>query len=250
MLVGFGVVILGVPSLVAPFDPMIANPSIQMHPPSLLHWFGTDFLGRDVLSRFLYGGQHTLLIATGATIATAIPSIFLGVLTGSLRRLAPFILTFVHAILSFPSLLFALVIITLLGRSEWSLLMAVSAAQIAPYTKVIHAATLSIQSEEYVEAAQAMGASPIWIARNHILPNIQPTMLAYTSITFCYCLLNSAALNFLGLGGGLGIPDWGVMLAEGRMIFRDAPWVAFPPGFAITAIVWAINRIIERQLSF
>lgn len=245
-----GVVILGVPSLVAPFDPMMAAPSIQMHPPSPLHWFGTDFLGRDVLSRFLYGGRHTLLIAIGATIATAVPGIFLGVLAGSLRRFTPFIMSFVHAILSFPSLLFGLVIITLLGRSEWSLLVAVSAAQIAPYTKVIYAATVSIQSEEYVEAAHAIGAAPTWIAQYHILPNIQPTMLAYTAITFCYCLLNSAALNFLGLGGEPGIPDWGVMLAEGRMIFRDAPWVAFPPGLAITAIVWAINRIIDRQPSF
>ncbi|MBZ0283298.1 MAG: ABC transporter permease [Anaerolineae bacterium] len=231
----------------APFDPMSTDIDNQMLPPNNVYLFGTDFLGRDVLSRFLHGGQRTLMIAVGATLLAAVPGTISGILTGRAGYLANFISIPINAVLAFPNLLLALVVLTVLGKGDWTLVFAVGIAQIAPYTKVIQAATLELQSAEYVEASRSIGASSMWIALNHILPNIQPTILTYTGITFSYCLLNGAALSFLGLGGGTGIPDWGVMLSEGRMVFRGAPWVAFPPGLAITIIVWIVNRLAVYQ---
>lgn len=231
----------------APFSPTETNTSIQLQSPSTIHWFGTDFLGRDVLSRFLHGGQHTLFVAIVSTIFAAILGIVFGVLIGSAKRLGYLVSMPINAILSFPNLLLALAILTLLGSGDGSLIVAVGIAQLASYSKVIQAATLELRSMGYVEASQSMGASSRWVIFNHILPNIQPTIFAYTGITFSYCILNSAALSFLGLGIEPGLPDWGVMLAEGRMVFRDAPWVAFPAGLAITLLVWLANRPVIKS---
>ena len=148
-----------------------------------------------------------------------------------------------NALLAFPSLLFALMILTLVGGRGEGLILATGFAQIVPFARITRSAVLSVQSMGYVEAAYASGASKLYVILHSTLPNIYPTLLTYAGVTFSYCLLNSAALSFLGLGGQPGIPDWGVMLAEGRMTFRDAPWTALAPGLAVTTIIWTINGL-------
>ncbi len=234
----------------APYDPLKTNTSNQLQAPSAAHPFGTDILGRDVLSRFLHGGQQTLLSASAAALIAIIPGTGLAFVAAGDTRLQRIQLLILQALLAIPNLLLALVILTALGRSEVSATVAVGLGQIPVFTLVIRAAILGLQSEGYIESARAAGANPLWLATRHVFPNLIPTLATYGVVTFSYCLMNSAALNFLGMGGELGKPEWGVMLAEGRAVFRAAPWVALPPGIAITALIWSINRWAVAQRGF
>jgi ABC-type dipeptide/oligopeptide/nickel transport system permease subunit len=231
----------------APYDPLKTDVGNQLQAPGELHLFGTDLLGRDVLSRFLHGGQRTLVAAGMAALIAILPGIlaaFISAGDGTAQRL---FLLFLQAALSIPNLLLALVVLTVLGRSEVSVMVAVGIGQSPIVALVIRAAIIAMQSEGYLEAAHAAGAGKLWIATRHILPNLTPTLVSYSAITLSYCLLNNAALNFLGLGAVPGVPEWGVMLAEGRAVFRVAPWVALSPGFAITAFIWFVNRWAARH---
>jgi peptide/nickel transport system permease protein len=245
VLVVIGLLVLFAPVFVST-DPMRTS-SAQLRPPSGDYVLGTDLLGRDVLSRALYGGRRTLLIAALATVLAVVPGTALGLVAGTLGgRLDALIDTLLNALLAFPGLVLALVVLTLLGVGILPLAAATGMAQVAAYARVTRSAVIAVRSTGYVEAAHALGATRLHIMSNHILPNIAMTLLAYTGVVFSYCILNGAALTFLGLGGEPGTPDWGVMLAEGRTAFRVAPWIGLVPGLAITATVWAVNRLADQ----
>jgi peptide/nickel transport system permease protein len=231
--------------LLAPSDPLRIDEEALMVAPfqSPQHPLGTDRLGRDVLSRALYGGQHTLMIAGGATLLAVTIGLMFGLLAGAGNWADRIISTLLNALLAIPGLILAFVVLTLLGRGEISLALATGIAQVAPYARVVRGAVIGTESATYVEAAEALGATRGRILLRHILPNISTTLLAYGAAVFSYCILNSAALSFLGFGAEPGTPDWGVMLAEGRAGFRTAPWVSFVPGVLITLVVAAVNRI-------
>ncbi|MCB9451823.1 MAG: ABC transporter permease [Anaerolineaceae bacterium] len=233
--------------LVTRYDPLKTDTNSLNQPPGGAHLLGTDLLGRDVFSRVLYSGRRSLLITMMAAIVAVLPGLCLGLLTGWLGGwIDRGMMTVVNALLAFPSLLLALVCLTLLGRGILPLALATGLAQIGGYIAVVRAAVIGVRSHQYVEAARAGGAADTWILLRHILPNIQGTLLGYAGVVFSYCLLNSAALSFLGLGGEPGIPDWGVMLAESRTAFRVAPWVSIVPGLAITLTVMAVNRLADE----
>lgn len=242
--------IIGVLFIVPVFvqtDPMSTNPAAQMVPPNSTYIFGTDVLGRDVFIRAFYGGQRTLSVAALAAALAAIIGIPAGLVMGwSSGVVARVIDATINAVLAFPGLLLALVILALLGRGFVSLVLAVGFTQIAPFTLVTRSSILTIRSTTYVQAAEALGASRWHITKQHLLPNITSTLLAYFGVTFAYSIINGAALSFLGLGGELGVPDWGAMLAEGRTVIRNAPWISIVPGLAITITVIAVNGLIDR----
>lgn len=231
--------------LLAPFDPTRTDPANQLQSPTLRHILGTDLLGRDVLSRALYGGQHTLLIAALATLIALVPGVLLGVpsIVGWADR--P-VAVLINALLAFPGLLLALLVITLLGQGALPLALATGIPQIAPCARITRAALRAIRTFGYVEAASALGATRGRLIIRHLLPNVLTTVLAYAGVIFAYAILNSAALSFLGLGGEPGVPDWGMMLYEGRQAFRTAPWIAPAPGFAITLTVILVNRAADE----
>ncbi len=232
---------------IAPNDPMKTDSAIQLQPPGRAHWLGTDLLGRDVLSRVLYGGQRTLLIAALGTLLAVAPGILIGLVAGMFGgKLDTAIVTALNALLAFPGLLLALVVVTVLGSGILPLAMATGFSQAAPFARITRSAVITVRGMGYVEAAQASGANRLHITRYHVLPNVQMTLIAYAGVVFSYNILNSAALSFLGLGGEPGVPDWGVMLAEGRTAFRAAPWIGFAPGVAITVTVWAVNRLADK----
>lgn len=232
--------------VLSPLDPMQTETAAQLQPPSGEHLFGTDLLGRDVFSRALYGGQRTLLIAVLATAAAVVPGTLVGLVAGAKAgKLDAIIVMLLNALLAFPSLMLALVALTLLGTGILPLAIATGVAQMASYARVARSAAIAVRTMGYVEAAYGFGATGWHIMSDHILPNVRMTLLTYAGVVFSYSVLNSAALSFLGLGGEPGVPDWGVMLAEGRMAFRAAPWIGFVPGLAITATVWAVNRLAD-----
>ena len=238
LIAGLLVLIVAAPVFV-PSDPMATDPAASLAPPGGSHLLGTDRLGRDVWSRLLDGGQRTVTIALVATVIAVGAGTLLG-LSGWGRLDAP-VTALTNALLAFPTLLLALVVMTLAGTGALSLSLATGMALIAPVARVTRGTLRSVRAQPFIEAAEALGASNRRLFVRHILPNVAPTLLAYGGVTFAYSVLNSAALSFLGLGGDLGVPDWGAMLAEGRVAFRTAPWVSAAPGLAITLLVLAVN---------
>jgi len=251
VMLGLLVFFLIAPAL-APYDPMATDPANQFTPPSAFHLLGTDQFGRDVLSRLLYGGRHTLAIALTAALLALAVGVPLGLIaawqpTPLKRRLIawlPNLLnSLIEALFAIPGLLLGLVAITLLGSGPLSIAIAAGISQIAPVARLIQIAGRSALVEPYVEAARAIGANEMRVLLRHALPNIAAQLAAASILAFSYSLLNSAALSFLGLGGALGDPDWGAMLYDGRQAFRIAPWVGLAPGIAITLTVWVADRV-------
>lgn len=230
----------------SPHNPRQTNPENIQQAPSITHLFGTDNIGRDVFSRTIHGGRRTIFISLVAMTIAIVPAILVAILNSmSSQWFDAVIQILLNALLAFPSLLVALVILTLLGRGFFPIAIATGIAQFPFYLQIARNIFKQEQSRQYVIAAKSLGASNLHITIYHIIPNARPTLIAYASITFAYCIINSAALSLLGLGGDPSIPDWGVMLATGRDAFRSAPWSAFAPALAISFTVILANKLAD-----
>lgn len=232
--------------LLATHDPRAAAPEAQLQPPSREHLFGTDLLGRDVYSRVLYGGRRTLAVALLTVVITLGPGLLVGAAAGAAGGWVDGVLmTLMDALLAVPALVLALALLALWGSGSVQIAAAVGIAGIPAYARVTRAAVLEARTRPYIEAARAIGARPAGVLARHILPTIAPPLLAFAGVTLSWAILNSAALVFLGFGGDIAAPDWGVMLADGRQAFRTAPWVALAPGAALSLTVLAINWLAD-----
>lgn len=230
---------------IAPYDPMEIQSAI-LQPANAGHPLGTDNLGRDLFSRLLYGGRYTLFIAFVATGIAISCGIGLGLLWGLAPSWLEALMTVVmSAILAIPSFLMALVILTLLGRGMFQIAIAVGVSQIGLVVQVVRGATITVRHAPYIESAYAVGATKRRIVFYYILPNIFSVVVTYGGVVLGYSLLNGSALTFLGLGE-LGMPDWGVILADGRSVFDVAPHIAIYTGLLITSVVFSINMIVDR----
>lgn len=234
-------------SILAPFDPMSTTAGEAMQSPDSQNLLGTDLLGRDVLSRVLYGGQRTLQIAALATVIAIVPGLVAGLIAGTIGSYVDRgIMVVVNSLLAIPPLVIALVTLTLLGQGSGQLAIATGVAQIAVFAQVTRSATKAVCSAEYVQASHALGATRWHIMIHHVLLNIRPALYSYAGVVFAYSILNSAALSFLGLGGDPGVPDWGTILADGRLAFQIAPWVAIAPGVMIMITVMSVNSLADH----
>ena len=230
----------------SPADPRHAVPADALQAPSMAHLFGTDSLGRDVFSRTLWGGQTTLSVALLGTIISILPGLGIGLLAGySAGWIDRLLMGMMDMLLAFPNLLLALSIVSLTGTGTLSIAAAVGIAGLPAYARMVRTAVRETRHALYVEAARSLGASHPRLLVIHILPNILDALLSSAGIMLSWALLNGAALTFLGFGGDPATPDWGVMLNEGRAAFRVAPWIAIPPGIAISATIFAINRLVD-----
>jgi peptide/nickel transport system permease protein len=226
---------------IAPYDPAQTHIDRQNCPPNAIHLLGTDLLGRDLLSRVLHGAPITIGRALAATLLAALVGstiASIGMIGGRLGYgLAS---AWIEALLAIPSLLLALTLLTLLrgDHPNTAIIMALGAAQVAPFAQVALGGMRDAIAQPYFEAARALGAGRGHLWRNHSLPYARGQMAAYGRVTFAYSLLMGGALGLLGLGGEPGLPEWGAMLAEGRLSLRISPWPALWPGLALTALVW------------
>ncbi len=228
----------------APDDPHHAEAEIALQDPSSHHPLGTDQIGRDVLSRLLYGGRRTLGAALLTVGFTLVPGLIIGLLAGYFRGWIDWALMIgMDALLAFPSLLLALALVALFGRGMVQIALAVGIAGIPAYARVTRAAVLEARTRLYIEAARAVGARPAGILWRHVVPTILPTLASFAGVMLSWAILSSAALTFLGYGGDIAAPDWGTMLADGRQAFRTAPWLALAPGVALSLTVFAINLL-------
>jgi ABC-type dipeptide/oligopeptide/nickel transport system permease subunit len=235
--------------LLAPAGPLAADTSRALSPPGPGGLLGTDLLGRDVLTRLLWGGRWTLGIGlAGLAIAVGfgLPAGLVAGFFGGWREAA--LMRLADALLAFPGLLLAMTAVAVLGPGEGAVAVAVGLAAAPAYARVARSAVLEVRVQPYVEAARAIGCSQWRILAHHILPNAAASLVAFAAVQLGWVLLNGAALTFLGLGAPPGAPEWGAMLAEGRGYLRDAPWVSVVPGLALTLTVLAANLVGDGLL--
>ena len=219
---------------------------LTLAPPSWTHWVGVDGVGRDVLTRLLYGARATLGIALGATAIAILLGTVLGAAAGMLKGWFDAVIS--HAtdfLLAFPSILLGLVALTILSPSPTSVAIAVGIASLPTVLRQMRAAFVSESAKEYVLAARATGAGRWRIAALEILPNCAGLILVLTTLTLGSAVLEAAGLAFLGLTGQPDVPEWGMMLREERSTFRIAPWLCVAPGLAITWTVLSFNLISD-----
>ncbi len=243
VLVGVLVTSLTAPWL-APYDPLAVNLAHNLAPPSLEHPLGTDLLGRDILSRLLHGGRHSLSIAGFATLISVLGGLALGLAseTGP-HGLRPWAVALTDSLLALPSLLVALMTITLLEPNRASIALAVGLGGIGPFARTAADAIRAGYAAPYILSAVSIGARPRYILWQYILRNAQGVLLSFAGVVFAWNLLNSAALSFLGFVGAPDTPDWGVMLAAGRGTFAQAPWQALSAGVVLTLVTAAVQRL-------
>jgi len=233
--------------LLAPFDP--ARPALaeNLHLPSLAHPFGQDRLGRDILSRIVYGARVSLAVGLG-TVAV---SLALGTAVGLLSGFAggwvdELSMRVVDVLLAFPGILLAIAISAVLGPSLTNVVVALSAIGWTGYARLVRAETLSLRERAHVESAIALGATPLRVVIRHVLPLVVGPLAVQATFGFAGAIVAEASLSFLGLGTQPPTPSWGAMLAEGRSFLLVAPHVALFPGFAVFATVLGINVLGDR----
>jgi ABC-type dipeptide/oligopeptide/nickel transport system permease subunit len=230
----------------APGGPLRTHPEESLLPPGPGHPLGTDLLGRDVGTRLAWGGRWTLgMGALGLALAVGV-GLPVGLVAGTFGGpVETVLMRLVDALLAFPSLLLAMAIVALMEPGLVAVSAAVGLAAAPAYARVTRGVALEVRTQPYVEAARAVGGTGWHILRRHVLPNAAGPLLAFAATQFGWVLLNGAALNFLGLGAPLGVPEWGAMLAEGRGYLRDAPWISAFPGLALTLTVLAVNLVSD-----
>ncbi len=231
---------------IAPYDPL-AEVGAALAAPSTQHLFGTDLIGRDVFSRTLHGGARTLSIGIIAFACTVLIGGVIGLSAGFFGGLFDaLIVSLTDALLAIPSLLIALSLLTLAGSGSLQIALAAALSGLPAYLRVVRAAARTIRTQPYIEAARAVGASNLGLLWRHALPNAAPICLSAGVVALAWAILNAATLHFLGFGGDPSLPEWGAMLAEGRAVFRAAPWVACAPGVALTLTLLAVNGVARR----
>jgi peptide/nickel transport system permease protein len=230
--------------LLAPYDPLKVNASASLAPPGPEHWLGTDALGRDLLSRIMYGARISLQLGLIAVSIAAISGTILGLLGGYYRGgVDTVIVSGVDVLLAFPNILLALIITFALGINLTNLMIAVGIAAIPTYVRVVRSTVLGIKENPYIEAARVSGCTDLRIIALHILPNAFGPIIVLSTLGVAGAILSGSALSFLGLGTKPPTPEWGVMLAEGRGFMLNAWWVTTFPGLAIMITVLSINLL-------
>jgi peptide/nickel transport system permease protein len=237
----FVVIALAAP-LVAPYDPIKQNFLAIRKAPSEAYRLGTDEVGRDVLSRLIWGARASLLAGViPVTIALA-ASIPLGLLSGCTGGwLDGLIMRITDAMLAIPFLIVAIALAAFLGPSLTNAMIAIGIAALPTFLRLARGTALSVTTEDYVESARALGCSRVRVAVRHVLPNIVPPLLIQSSLTAAAAIIAEASLSFLGLGQQPPAPSWGSMLNAAQRYLVQAPWMAIYPGLMIFGIVMALN---------
>ncbi|MCR4282147.1 MAG: ABC transporter permease subunit [Bauldia sp.] len=235
---------------VAPYSPIEQYRDALLRPPSWQEGgsgefiLGTDAVGRDMLSRLIYGARYSLFIGTVVVTIGLIGGIALGLIAGFLRGFVDTaIMRVMDVVLAFPSLLLALVLVAILGPGLFNAMIAIAIVLQPHYVRLTRAAVLAERSKDYVVAARVAGAGPLRLMFVTILPNCMAPLIVQATLSFSNAILDAAALGFLGMGAQPPTPEWGTMLAEAREFILRAWWVVTFPGIAILLTVLAINLI-------
>lgn len=225
-------------------DPTGQSVIFRLKPPSAEHVFGTDRLGRDILSRVLWGARLSLIVGVGVVLLSGIVGTLLGVIAGYFVGWpSELVMRITDIFLAFPPLILAMVTVTVLGNSLFTVVLAISIGLIPRFVRVTRGTILSIRERDYVEAARSVGASSPRIIVNHVLLNAIDPLIVLCTLLIPTAILTEALLSFLGLGITEPNPTWGNMINSGQIVLREAPWLTFVPGAAIVLTVLAFNLV-------
>lgn len=235
---------------IAPHDPNLTNNTVFLKPPfwqeggSLSYPLGTDAIGRDILSRLLFGARLSLVIGIAVVALAIVVGIVLGLIAGYFKGLADIaIMRLMDILMTMPSLLLAIVIVAILGPGLMNAMLAVAIVVLPHYVRITRAAVIAEASKDYVVAAQVSGAQTVRLMFSEILPNCAAPLIVQATLGVSTAILDAAALGFLGLGAQPPTPEWGTMLADAREFVLRAWWVVTFPGLAILITVLAFNLL-------
>ena len=227
---------------ISPYDPITVDMPHMLESPSFSHLLGTDVLGRDILSRIIWGSRISLLVSIISVLTGLFLGLFFGLVSGYYGgRIDYMIMRVVDILLSFPMLLLALAISAMRGPSIGKTILALSAAMVPRYTRLIRGIVLSIRENDYIAAAKTSGARDTNIILRHVLPNAAPPIIVQATLSLASATLAEAGLSFLGVGIRPPTPSWGNIISDGRAYLRIAPWISVFPGFAVMLMVFGFN---------
>jgi peptide/nickel transport system permease protein len=242
-ILGFFVLIAVFAPLIAPFDPneMSLN---MMDNPSGTHWLGTDDLGRDLLSRVIWGTQISLFVGVSTVTLALVAGVTLGVLAGYYGGwIDTIIMRYIDLQWAFPNFIIAVYLVAVFGTGLLNVIVAISLAFLDDFARIARSMVLTLKEEQYVDAARVQGFSDARIMFRHILPNALAPLIVQATVSVSYAILGEASLSFLGLGVNPNTPTWGLILADGRSFISQAWWLGVYPGLAIMLVVLGINFV-------
>ena len=230
---------------VTPYGPYERDVDYILGSPSLGHPFGTDQLGRDTLTRVIYGARLSLFIGLAISFTSATAGLTVGTIGGFFGgKVDRVVVMLVDAVMSFPTLILAIALVSALGQSVMSVILAVLLPFSARMSRIVRANVLTVRSMPYVEAGRSVGAGSMRLILRYIVPNVMAVVIVLASLNFAVAMLVEGSLSFLGLGPPPPAPSWGRMLAdEGRQFFRSAPWLGIWPGATLALGVFAFNLL-------
>jgi peptide/nickel transport system permease protein len=235
--------ILAGPSL-APLDPDAMSPLARYKGPGADHWLGTDQYGRDILSRLMIGARATVVMAFLATALGSLAGAVLGTLSAFLGgRADEAIMRTIDAVMSIPSLLFALLIVNLLGKSSLDAVLAIGVAFAPGMARITRSVALTVRKQDYVHAAVARGESGSYIVLHEMLPNVVAPIIVEATLRVAFAVMLFATLSFLGLGAQPPAPEWGLMIADARRFMHLSPWMILWPSLAIALVAIGFNLL-------
>ncbi len=224
-------------------DPVALNPRNRLKPPTDANWFGTDFLGRDIYARVVYGSRVSLAVGIAVAIISIVIGLFLGLVAGYVRPLDAIIMRTMDGLMSIPAILLAIAMISLSGATLGTVILAITIPEIPRVVRLVRAVVLTVREEPYVEAAIAAGTKLPLILSRHILPNTIAPLIVQATFVCASAMLTESILGFLGAGIPPETPSWGNIMSEGRTYFQISPWIIFFPGIALALTVLAVNIV-------
>lgn len=230
--------------VLTPYGVLEQNLANSLDAPSFSHLMGTDELGRDVLTRIIYGTRTSLLIGVSAVFIALIVGGTLGLVAGYFKGLTDIIIMrLMDVLLSIPAILLAIAIVASFGSGMVNLIVAISIGSIPRFARIIRSSVLSVSEQQFIEASHALGSSNLRILLKHVLPNVLSPMIVQSSIGIAVAILSAAGLGFIGLGLEASTAEWGLMLSYGRAYIRTHTYLTIYPGLAIMLTILAFNMV-------
>lgn len=224
-------------------DPLNMNPFTRLQSPSAEMWFGSDNLGRDVFARTIYGARISLIVGLTSAAGAALGGLLIGIIAGYVRGFDNIIMRVMDALMSIPTILLAIALISLTGPGLGILIVAITIVQLPSVTRLVRSVVLGERERPYVEAALCGGARLPKILWRHILPSTIPALMVQSAIVCADAILIEAGLSFLGVGVPPEIPSWGNMISNSRLYLSIAPLTVFAPGICLAVTVLAVNLL-------
>ncbi|MEF2071194.1 ABC transporter permease [Consotaella aegiceratis] len=224
-------------------DPQAVSPFDRTKPPSAAFWFGTDMLGRDVYSRVVYGTRVSLIVGFSVAVLSTVIGVLIGVFSGFIRWLDAILMRIMDGLMSIPSILLAIALITLTRASMWNVIIAITVVETPRTVRLVRGIVLSLREEAYVEALRVSGASLTRIVIFHILPNTFAPIVVQATYICAVAIIAEASLSFIGAGVPPTTPSWGNIMAEGRALWQIKPYIIFFPALFLSITVLAINML-------